>query len=254
MRVQLLAVFVVWAPLLALSQGTPPPWAPTPENPEITEVAPYHEVNGTPPEPSLPDAPIQRVKAMVKKQVQKAIDQSYPPVQQWQRLTARQKFRVFLKHTDSPRTFAGAAIDAATDKWQNDNMDYARGFAGYSQHYAVELGTGESDALFETFLIPLLLKQDPRYFRDPSLPFFKRALYSLSRVIITRSDSGHQTFNASYVVGSAASQALSDVYIPGHLQGMHPIIDRLTFNLARDAGFNLLHEFWPDLRRKFLHR
>jgi hypothetical protein len=35
---------------------------------------------------------------------------------------------------------------------------------------------------------------------------------------------------------------------------MYPIADRLTFNLGRDAGFNLLHEFWPDVRRKVFHR
>ncbi|HLW53633.1 MAG TPA: hypothetical protein VKW06_12395 [Candidatus Angelobacter sp.] len=226
-------------------QGTPPPSSGSDE-----EISCYHNANGTPPEP--PEAKIQRVKAKVTKEVRKAIERSDPPIEQWQPLTPRQKFNFFLKHTVSPRTFAGAALDATADKWQNDNTEYARGLAGYSQHYAVELGTGESDVLFEAFLIPTILKQDPRYFRNPSLPFLKRVLYSLSRVLITRNDSGHQTFNASYVLGSAASQALSDVYIPGHVQGMHPIVDRLTFNLARDAGFNLLHEFWPELRGKLL--
>lgn len=244
MRVASLAAFVLIAGLCLAAQGTPP----SAERAAIDD----HPPNGTPPE--APEPRIDQMKAMVKNEIRKAIDQSDPPVQQWQPLTPSQKFNFFLRHSISPRSFVGAAVDAAADKWQNDNRDYARGVAGYSQHYAVELGTGVSDALFQSFLIPVILKQDPRYFRDPSLPFFKRTLYSLSRVVITRTDNGHQTFNASYVVGGAASQALSDVYIPGHLQGMRPIVNRLTFNLARDAGFNLLHEFWPDLRRKFLHR
>ena len=248
MRIQWIATIVVLAPLQAVCQGTPPSAIAPPD----TEIVRYGAVNGTPPD--APEPKLERVKAMVKKEVEKAIDQSCPPLQQWRPLTAGQKFQLFLKRTTSPRTFAGAAIDATADKWQNDNMEYARGFAGYSQHYAVELAAGESDAFFSTFLIPIVLKQDPRYFRNPNLPFLKRTLYALSRVVITRTDSGHQTFNASYVVGSAASQALSDIYIPGHAQGLHPIADRLTFNLARDAGFNLLHEFWPDLRRKVLHR
>ena len=41
---------------------------------------------------------------------------------------------------------------------------------------------------------------------------------------------------------------------PDERQGMHPIAAAISYNLLRDAGMNLLHEFWPDLRRKFLHR
>jgi hypothetical protein len=35
---------------------------------------------------------------------------------------------------------------------------------------------------------------------------------------------------------------------------MWPIADRVTFDLVRDAGFNLLHEFWPDVRRKLFRK
>ena len=58
------------------------------------------------------------------------------------------------------------------------------------------------------------------------------------------------TFNGSKILGGAASQALSDLYVPGQAQGLHPVIGRVVFNLARDAGFNLVHEFWPDVRKK----
>jgi hypothetical protein len=51
-----------------------------------------------------------------------------------------------------------------------------------------------------------------------------------------------------------ASQAVSDLYVPGDQQGLHPLSGCITFNLLRDAGSNLFKEFWPDLRHKFLHR
>jgi hypothetical protein len=247
MRFQWITAIIVLAALQGLSQGTS---AIVPI--EKNETAQRYAADAKPPE--APEPKLQHMRTMVRKEFEKAIDQSCPPLAQWQPLTSAQKFRIFLKRTGSPRTFAGAAVDAAADKWQNDNMEYARGYAGYFQHYGVEVAKGESDAFFQTFLLPTLLKQDPRYFRNPRLPFLNRTLYSLSRVLITRTDSGHETFNASYVLGGAASQALSDLYVPGHRQGLHPIADRLTFNLARDAAFNLLHEFWPDLRHKVLHR
>lgn len=173
----------------------------------------------------------------------------------WHPLTTREKFDTFLSRTHSPRTFAAAGIDTLKDSTiRSRNPEYERGFTGFGQEYGVHLGVGETEVFFEQFLVPSVLKQDPRYFRNPEAPFFKRAAYSLSRVLVTRSDTGHETFNASRIVGGAASQALSDLYVPGHRQGFSPILNRVTFDLIRDGGLNLLHEFWPDLRRKLLHR
>jgi hypothetical protein len=150
--------------------------------------------------------------------------------------------------------FVSAGFDAVRAKSFSDNEAYARGAPGFAQHYGVALATSETDIFFQKFLLPVALRQDPRYFRNPDLPVFKRVAYSMSRVIITRTDRGNNTFNASQVLGAAASQAISDTYVPGHQQGLWPIGRRIAFDLAIDSGFNLFNEFWPDLRRKFLHR
>lgn len=212
--------------------------------------------SGTPAAPStgaVSGQQFQMVKSLIKRELKKAIDgRPYPSVQNWQPLTAREKFDVFLKHTYSPGTFAGAGIDAMKDDFRHKHSEYEQGWRGLGQRAGIELATSESDVFFQRFLIPTVLKQDPRYFRNPSLPLPKRALYSMSRVVITHADNGHNTFNASRIVGGAISQALSDLYVPGLRQGMTPIWNRVSFNLVRDAGFNLVHEFWPDLRKKFL--
>ncbi len=241
-----LTVSVLLLSCIGLAQGTPPP---SPDDPPKVVAQ-----SGTPPE--APQAgPLTDVKKLLKTELNRAVmGQSYPSVDAWHPLSAREKFHVFVQHTYSPRTFAGAAVDALNDKFQGNDREYERGLMGVGQHYGIQLATGESDVFFERFLIPTLLKQDPRYFRSPELPFLRRVLYSVSRVVITRSDRGTDTFNASKVLGGAASQALSDIYVPGQRQGLEPIGNRVTFDMVRDAGFNLLHEFWPDLRRKIFHR
>lgn len=193
---------------------------------------------------------------MIKKQINKAIDgKSYPSLENWRPLTTREKFEVFRQRLYSPLTFTAAGLDALKDSSiRKRNPEYERGFMGFGQEYGVYLGVSETEVFFGQFLMPSLLRQDPRYFRNPGLPFFKRTLYSLSRVVITRSDKGNEAFNAAPMLGEAASQALSDLYVPGQRQGVRPILGTVGFDLVRDAGFNLLHEFWPDLRRKFLHR
>jgi len=204
-----------------------------------------------------PTARFQQMKEMIKLQLNRAIDgKPYPSLNEWQPLTARQKFDVFLHSTYSPRTFANVAIDEAADRAPGHhlNQEYETGIRGVGQRYGINLATTETDVFFQRFLFPTLLKQDPRYFRNPDLPFLQRALYAMSRVLITRTDNGGQAFNSSRILGLAASRAVADLYVPGERQGMHPIAGCISFTLLRDAGENLLHEFWPDVRRKFLHR
>jgi hypothetical protein len=219
------------------------------------------------PEAALPDAPepvaapevarFQRMKGMIKKQINQAIDSNgYPNLVEWHPLTAREKFQVFLHSTYSPQTFANAAIDETMDRVQGNHLNpaYERGMLGVSQRYGIELSTNETSIFFQRFLFPTVLRQDPRYFRNPDLPLVPRILYSMSRVVLTRNDRGGETFNASRVLGGVASRAVSDLYVPGDQQGMHPLTGCITFDLLRDSGMNLVHEFWPDLRHKFLHR
>lgn len=238
--------------LVAMAQGTPPAVFLQSQQTQSEEI-PERSEQGSPPVPQ--SSTFQQMTSMIKREVNKAIDgKSCPSVDNWRPLSTREKFGFFLNHTYSPRTFADAAVDALKNTMRNNNPQYERGFMGLGQRYGVNLGTSETEVFFERFLVPSMLKQDPRYFRNPSLPFTRRALYSMSRVLITRADNGRETANTSRILGAAASQALSDLYVPGRGQGMHPILGRVSFDLMRDAGFNLIHEFWPDLRRRFLHR
>ena len=232
---------------IAAAQGTPPM---NPAPPETELVA----ASGTPPQ--APMSRVQQMKNLVRSQVTRAMSRNYPDLVEWKPLTAREKFDVFLHSTYSPRTFANAAIDEAADraKGRHLNREYETGFLGAGQRYGINLATTETDVFFQRFLFPTVLKQDPRYFRNPDLPFLQRALYSMSRVLITRTDSGGQTFNSSRILSIAATRAVNDLYVPGERQGMHPIGACVSFTLLRDAGMNLVHEFWPDLRHKFLHR
>jgi hypothetical protein len=268
MRSLVIIPALIFTCVLAIAQAPPPDGSESPSSVILAIAkAPPLDVNESSssvtramveaPLLAPPVTRLQQMKNMIKLQVNRAIDaKPYPSLVDWQPLTARQKFDVFLHSTYSPRTFFNVALDEAADraKGKHLNREYETGFRGVGQRYGISLATNETDVFFQRFLFPTLLKQDPRYFRNPDLPFFKRALYAMSRVLITRTDSGMQTFNSSRILSVAASRAVSDLYVPGERQGMHPIGACVSFTLLRDAGENLLHEFWPDVRRKFLHR
>jgi hypothetical protein len=245
---------IVFCRTLAMAQGTPPPDPAKLVENQASEAVEIGE-QGSPPQVS-DNSSFHRMTLMIKRQINKAIDgKTYPDLENWQPLSTREKFEVFRQRLYSPLTFAAAGLDALKDSSiRKRNPEYERGLMGFGQEAGVYLGVSETEVFFGRFLMPSLLKQDPRYFRNSRLPFFQRALYSISRVVITRADKGYETFNAAPILGSAASQALSDLYVPGQRQGLRPILGTIRFNLVRDAGFNLLREFWPDLRRKFQHR
>jgi hypothetical protein len=243
-------VLVVLLCSFAAAQGPPPDFAG--QQPSTHSVA---ALVGTPPQAPVPR--LEQMKNLIKTQVRRAIDgKPYPALQNWQPLTEREKFDYFLRSTYASRTFVNAGVDVIANrvKGHDRNPEYETGLMGLGQHYGIELATDETDVFFKHFFFPAILRQDPRYFRNPELPFFKRALYSMSRVIITRTDAGGETFNSSSILGAAASRVLGDLYVPGQRQGLHPLIGCVSYNLVRDAGMNLVHEFWPDFRRKFLHR
>jgi hypothetical protein len=72
---------------------------------------------------------------------------------------------------------------------------------------------------------------------------------------VTRSDSGRREFNASEVLGSAASAAIATY-------SYHPVEDRTVPNTVSVWGTQVgwdavaigVKEFWPDIRRKVRRR
>ena len=100
--------------------------------------------------------------------------------------------------------------------------------------------------------LPSLLRTDPRYYQLGKGTFWHRTGYSLSRLFVTRTDSGHNTFNFAEIGGSGMAAAISTY-------SYHPVADKTFSNtatvwgtqVAYDAMRIVLNEFWPDIRRKF---
>ena len=64
------------------------------------------------------------------------------------------------------------------------------------------------------FALPTVFHQDERYYAMGEGGIWKRAIYSASRVLITPNYHGHNTFNASEVLGRGISQGISAAYYP----------------------------------------
>jgi len=166
-------------------------------------------------------------------------------------LTTRQKLMVWVQRSYSPANLLAAGVNAAV--WQATDTDprgYGQGWEAYGARYGASLATTESTRFFQSFLLPSILKQDPRYFRRGHGGFGSRFAYSISRVLVTRTDAGRQSFNFSAVGGALGGAALSNVYLPTVDQDAGRTAVSFGLSLANTAGWNLLSEFGPDTWHK----
>jgi hypothetical protein len=170
-------------------------------------------------------------------------------------LTAKQKFKVVLRSTFDPVEYPYVGFLAGISQASNSEPGFGQGAAGYAKRY----GSAFADNTVENFMtgaiLPSILHQDPRYYQLGRGTFKHRLAYAVSRLLVTRSDSGTTEFNASEVVGSAASAATATY-------SYHPVEDRTLANSVSVWGAQLgwdsvaisVKEFWPDIRRKLQKR
>ena len=99
-----------------------------------------------------------------------------------------------------------------------------------------------------------MLHQDPRYFRKGEGGFAARTFYAVSRVLVTRTDSGRHTLNSSEILGNLASSGVSNLYYPDDERSWQDVFSRAGTRIGVHALRFTLKEFAPDIIRKLKHK
>jgi hypothetical protein len=168
-------------------------------------------------------------------------------------LTSGQKFKLAAQYLN-PYTFVFVAAEAGINQARNHPEDYGQGAEGYGKRYGAGLADGLTDGIFVTGVYPSLFRQDPRYYRLGDGGFSRRVGYAITRILVTRQDSGRKAFNVSEVLGSFSSSALAVTYYPRSERDFSDVAERAGVQFAFDAGFNVLKEFYPEIERKFFRK
>jgi hypothetical protein len=169
-------------------------------------------------------------------------------------LTPGQKFQLAAKSAFDPFTFAVAGIDSAINQAENDFPEYGQGMTGYAKRYGASYADSFDGTMLGNALFPVLLKQDPRYFRKGSGSAGSRIWYALMSTFRCRDDHGDWVPNYSNVLGNIAAGGISNLYYPASDRGVSLTFARAATVTAEGAAGAVLAEFWPDisgrLRRK----
>jgi hypothetical protein len=165
-------------------------------------------------------------------------------------LSAKTKFKLSAKTMSDPITVSFIGMMALLGQARNSDPTYGQGLQGYAKRYGTFYADTGIGTLMTTSVFPTLLHQDPRYFQRGTGSAWHRVMYSVSRIFVTRADSGEVQFNYSEIVGNAVAAGISNTYHPSNQRTLGNTLSIWGTDMMLNTVCNVAKEFWPDIRRK----
>ena len=160
----------------------------------------------------------------------------------------------FMTATQDSFDYSALFVPTALAGWhysRNSIPEFGRGAEAYGQYWWRNGLDQTSENYMVEFVFPVITKQDTRYYTLGHGGFFKRTGYALSRVVVTRTDAGNETFNTSEIVGAGTAAGLSNAYYPASQRTVGNTMTNWGTSVGIDAGTFVFKEFWPDINRRF---
>jgi hypothetical protein len=167
--------------------------------------------------------------------------------------SVKEKFKTAALDSFDYSSFIFAGIQAGISQATDAYPEFHQGAAGYGRYYWHTFADQLDENLWVEGILPSLLREDSRYYTLGHGGVVKRSFYAVTRIIITRTDSGGQTFNASEVFGAGTAAAISATYYPSKYQTWTKIGQRWLTSVLIDGGTFGAKEFWPDINRAIFH-
>jgi hypothetical protein len=180
-------------------------------------------------------------------------------------LSSKEKFKVVTRGAFDYIEYPWYGLLSAINQADDAEPAYGQGWASYGKRYATSFADGTIENFITSAILPSVLHHDPRFYHSEAGGFTHKAGYAVSRIFLTRTDSGSTAFNYSEVLGSALSATISTYsYHPRSAVLRSPSgpryvpSDRTLANTANVWGSQVafdtitivIKEFWPDIHRK----
>ena len=164
-------------------------------------------------------------------------------------LSPKQKWHLAFKSSIDPFVFVADGFVAGLSQARNTNPEFGQGAEGYSKRFGAAALDSADGTLWGNAILPIVFKEDPRYFRLGSGTFTHRFLYSAATTIWCRRDNGSWGPNYANVLGNFISGGISNAYYPAADRGFGQTVDgALTVTAEGVVGAEFV-EFWPDISR-----
>lgn len=225
----------------------PLPDAPAAQSQNAPNATPADKEAGTVP-PTLEGRQTKRILGIVPNFHSVSVDEKLPPE------SAKDRFKESTQDAFDYSDFIIVGMLAGVGEARRSYPEFHSGAAGFGRYYWHTLLDKVDEDYQVEFLFPTLFRQDSRYYTLGRGGLIKRTGYAVSRVLITRTDSGNATFNASEIVGAGATSGVSDLYYPAPERTWTKTGQRWVLNCSLDGATFIFREFWPDVNNKIFHQ
>lgn len=162
-------------------------------------------------------------------------------------LTAKQKMKFWLHLETVPYAPVPSFVSAGFEQAIDANPKFGTDSGAFGERLGAAFVRDASMRFFVSSFFPVVLREDPRYYRVAHGRIVSRGLRSAEQALVTRTDSGHVRINGSDLLGHLAACMLTLTYYPSTSANGHVVAEAWATSIAGDAGNNLLLEFVPSL-------
>jgi len=212
----------------------------------------------------IPDAPVPQAASGTNGVATQAPDHSDPQTKRILAVSAQShlppesvKDKLVTASEDSfdYSAFVLPAAIAGESELTNATPEFGKGGVGYGRYLWHTYVDQTSENYFVEFIVPTVTKEDTRYYTlgPGGGSGMKRLGYALSRVAVTRTNGGRDTFNISEIVGSGAAAGVSNLYYPRPERTLSNTVNKWSVNVGVDAAGFVIREFWPDINHFLFH-
>jgi hypothetical protein len=175
-------------------------------------------------------------------------DQQLPPQ------SVKEKLKTATLDSVDYSSFIFVAGQAAVAQANSSYPEFGQGAKGYGRYYWHTLADAINENYWVEFIVPAALHQDTRYYTLGQGDFGKRLGYAFTRIVVTRTDEGHETFNYSEILGAGAFSGIANFYYPSPERTLTKTYQRWVTNLAIDGCTFAFKEVWPDINNLVFHQ
>ena len=108
-------------------------------------------------------------------------------------LSLRTKFWLATQDSFDYSSFVTAAMLAGISQAKNSSPEFGQGSKGYGRYYWHAMADQAVGNYLTEAMVPAVTHEDPRYYTLGHGGFLKRTGYAVSRLLVTRTDSGRRT-------------------------------------------------------------
>jgi hypothetical protein len=165
-------------------------------------------------------------------------------------LSVKGKFWLATQSSFDYSAFLTSGIFSGIGQLNNSDKEFGQGGVGYGRRYWHWMAANATGNYLTEAILPAALGEDPRYYTLGRGGVLHRTGYAISRLAVTKRDSGRWAPSFSEIPGNGIAAAISVHYFPSSQRGWVKTYQIWLSSLAVDGASNILKEFWPDISSK----